>query len=239
VKKSNLFPRSIVFSFLAFAASILIKFLVKQDTTYDFAWVAASMLALLIPLWSLHHDLRSETNEKIKTILDKIDAAVDPGKVVRIATSIEAASYVVKSMSNANEVWNTYLLTAGTPYNKETAQKVEDAIFDCINRKDTTFRELVSPLGKNRVDNLKQRMKGQTLPRSYLPRAISHDFPVCNFVIMLRHDTPDPIKEDIYFGWGYSIWSPNQDVFWSNDRQLIAYFKGYYHSLMAVSDEYK
>jgi hypothetical protein len=77
VKKANLFPRSIVFSLIAFAASVLVKFIAKQDNTYDFAWVAASMLALLIPLWSLQCDLKSETNEKIKTLLDKINAAID------------------------------------------------------------------------------------------------------------------------------------------------------------------
>jgi hypothetical protein len=74
------------------------------------------------------------------------------------------------------------------------------------------LREIVSPLGKNRVDSLKQRMKGQTLPRNYMPRVIRHDFPACNFIVTLRHDKSDPIKEEICFGWGYS-WNPNQDVF--------------------------
>ncbi len=56
----------------------------------------------------------------------------------------------------------------------------------------------------------------------------------CNFII-LKHDSGDPIPEEIFFGWGYFRGNANESAFWSNDKTLIGFFRGYHKALRADS----
>jgi hypothetical protein len=232
-------PRSVILSIIAFIVAAIVKFTLK-GAIYDDAWDVLLLLAVLIPCWSIAWDIKGDTLDYLKTILDRLNKAIDPGKVVHIAMLSQAAASVAKSLESANEVWNTFIISSTAPYDKETSKNIENALFMFIQRENTKLHEIVSSYGQHRVDSIRKRITDSPIPSTYHPRIVKkgfEDFPVCDFIVLrgdyasLRH------KQEVYFGWGYSSWSPRQDVFWSNDAQLIDFFRGYYQALMAISEK--
>jgi hypothetical protein len=239
MKHNTILPRTVILSILAFVVAAIVKFTLK-GAIYDDAWDVLLLLAVLIPCWSIAWDIKGDILDHLRTILDRLNKAIDPGKVFHIATSSQAVASVIKSLESANEVWNTFVISSTTPYDRETGKNIENALFTFIQRENTKLHEIVSSYGQHRVDSIRKRFPDSSIPSNYYPHLVRKDcddFPICDFIVLRGDHASLRHKQEVYFGWGYSSWSTRQDVFWSNDAQLIDFFRGYYQALRAISEK--
>jgi hypothetical protein len=233
-------------SLLALVISVAGKagWIPTQNPHDDLKWITTFVLSLLVPLWGIYISLKYETTEHIKKINDdikktndRIDSALALGTITFVGRANDAALSVIESIQLSKEITNTYIVSEGEPYDPKTAQALEDALYEFIKRYGR-LHEIVSVLGKTRVDRLKTRLGA--IPAHYKVRVIKDppgEFPACNFIILERKKA-DPFKKEIFFGWGYFRWDQNQSVFRSSDDELIRFFEGYHKAFNHVSEVY-
>jgi len=206
----------------------------------DFEWMVFMLLAILVPIYTIQATLELSTKAELKEIAADLDKAVLQGKVVLVGNARKSAASVLRRLATANEAFNTYLASE-SPYSAEIAEAIEDGVREFVARKDTRYEETCSELGRARVERIKARLGG-VLPASFDARFVNSSFagfPACNFIILSR-DPSDPVPEEVFFGWGYFRGNANESVFWSNDRELIGFFRGYHKALRSpeVSSEF-
>ncbi len=188
------------------------------------------IVALLVPMYAIQTSIQISLGSDITNISEELKTAIAQGRVIHLGNAVDVAPLVVDRLKTAKEALNTYIISEA-PYPEKTLKYVEKSIENFVKRDDSIFEETCSELGKSRVEKLKQRL-GE-LPASYKARVIKTELsglPACNFII-LKHNTTDPIKEEIFFGWGYFKGNTNESVFWSNDSALIGFFRGYHKAL--------
>lgn len=206
----------------------------------DVEWIAFMLLAILVPIYTIQVTIQLSTNSEIQGIAEDLKKAISQNKVVYIGNANKSATSVLTRLNTATEVLNTYL-TSENPYSTKVAEMIEDGIRDFVSRKDTRYEETCSELGRARVTRIKAKLGG-ILPTSFQVRVVRNSFagvPACNFIILTR-DSTDPVPEEVFFGWGYFRGNANESVFWSNDHELIGFFRGYHKALRSqeVSADY-
>jgi hypothetical protein len=102
---------------------------------------------------------------------------------------------------------------------------------DYLKEEKGLWEETVSQGGLSRIEEIRKQLG--KLPQALKVRVIKHDkgmFPVCNFII-LRYPRAVERSDEIFFGWGYFKGGANENVFWSDDQNIISFFSGYHRAL--------
>jgi hypothetical protein len=206
----------------------------------DVEWITFILISLLTPLYAILAHVQIYLQSDITDLSGNVQKAISDGKVIYLGNASHAVENVISRLDSTTEILNTYIISESA-YSAQTQKSVENAITKFIKRPDTRMEETCSEQGKLRLDSIKKDCGG-ALPTTYKARVIKTEasgLPACNFIILVRSPN-DPTPEEIFFGWGYFHGNPNESVFWSNDKDLIGFFKGYHKALRQdkVSVEY-
>ena len=208
----------------------------------DIDYILFISLAMLIPLYKIQISNDTFIKNDIEDIQEssaEIKKLISAGVVRNCDIASIAAEEVIHKIENAEKlnVYNTYIIMQ-EPYTEKAGEGVKNAIKKFLTEKKGKWEETVSKLGLDRVNEIKDELG--KLPKDFQVMVIREDkgdFPVCNFIIL---EYPQDKEKEIYFGWGYFKGNTDEQVFWSKDKELISFFKGYHKVLRGseISESY-
>lgn len=201
--------------------------------SHDVEWLLFLSIAILVPLFKIQI-----FNEAfLKADIDQIQADITDlkhtstaGVVKFVGKANEAATQLLNKLQDASEVYNTYIIY-DNPYTSNTHASITKSFIDYLKEEKGLWEETVSQGGLSRIEEIRKQLG--KLPQTLKVRVIKQDkgmFSVCNFII-LRYPRAVERSDEIFFGWGYFKGGANENVFWSDDQNIISFFSGYHRVL--------
>ena len=222
---------SVLFFGLAIYSQSLEDSLIGPEKHVDLVFFIS--FAILLPIWLnqvLHESFVKPKLNAIETHALNIIQSQESESIKCLGVANDVAPKIFDQLLCASEVYNTFVAFEA-PYTNSTNDHIVKVISRYIKEDRGMWEETVSEFGFSRVKQIED-MIGQ-LPQTFKVRRIRKDkgvFPVCNFVILKYPHTSGRASE-IYLGWGYFHGGANDNVFWSNQKELVSFFLAYHRAL--------
>lgn len=217
----------------------------RFNATRDPTWIIGVVGSLLGPLLRLQlavqphlknvEQTASSISNTVGVLNDELHRIIAKVRVTRIGPASTAAIIVSERFQAASKVYNTYIGPA-SQHAPSAKARMAECFEKFVEREDATFSEVCSVEGIERVESRLVVSKGRA--GIYRPRILrgSVTFPACNFIV-LEYAPPVPPPE-VFFGWSEFKNPQDEQVFWSDDEHLVAFFLAYFRALQDIADRY-
>lgn len=153
-------------------------------------------------------------------------------------TRKEAFNYIIEKLQNGNikDVYDTHLVYGNRyPYNDNDIKNLQEAIKKFLKKnQDSSYTEIINSSGCKIVDEIQKWNKTEGDVYKYNSYILRSDTQFINFTIIIYENG----DSEVYFGWGYHIYTKMANVFIIKNNIVTEYFINYFNSLKNLSTQY-
>ena len=138
----------------------------------------------------------------------------------------QTALEVINKIESADYIHNTFFYKT-LPYAHKTAININRILFNALQDEKTLWVDIFAEPENDRLKLINEKIKAGTVIFDYKPYVLKKEyknFPLSNFIVLQYKDKS--IFDEVYFGWGFTDNEAGEyeEVFWSNDENLVNYY---------------
>lgn len=233
----NLRIIGIIFSITLFLISLKVNFIGVSDELLNpvvraiVIFIATLLLSDNIARIASKHESDKQYDEFKNMLQSKVDCRF-------FRNSEEGIEYVRSNLKQIKNIENTHMKngdieSADSIYNSKIYQQFIKELKVEIER-GLVFRDVVGESSLNyRKDHLSNWATENSSDRRVFSKVVKSNTPIVNHLILTYLDG----KKEILFGWAYMIDRPIENVFLSNNKELINYFSLYFENLYSLGEK--